>query len=335
MKKLFTLLLLILSINIQAQQSNKNVIISKVTADWCPNCGSWGWSFYEALKDVYSDGSAILVGVHHSGGLENPVSNWFANNLGNTYQPQFFVNNERFNVLSSNWQQKVVEIQDVVSDAKNEVAGVRIDFSNTYLEGDNIIHAKAQISSDNLETGDYYFGIYLFENDVIWYQSNQGNDAMHPFVLRDVMADNYYGEMYLPGLSAAGVTTVEKSYTIEDDSWIADNLGLLAILWKKEGSKYIVENAKAIYNVGQLSSSDELLDETIVKIYNTPGQLNIQLDDNSDYNLVLSNQQGQRVFRQVMNSAASIATDGMPVGLYILTLRSGNKIISKRIFIGR
>ena len=71
-QRIFTLLLFFaLSFsNIHAQDvpEVQRTLLTKVTATWCPSCGSWGWSFFE---DIIEDntGKATFMGAHHSGNL--------------------------------------------------------------------------------------------------------------------------------------------------------------------------------------------------------------------------------------------------------------------------
>jgi len=56
----------------------QKTLISKISADWCPPCGTWAWDlFHDLVND--NDNQAVLMAVHHSGGLETPTSNAFAN----------------------------------------------------------------------------------------------------------------------------------------------------------------------------------------------------------------------------------------------------------------
>ena len=334
MKKLLLFLFVTAFLGIQAQPVQQNVIISKATADWCPNCGTWGWSFFETLKEEFSNTSVTLLGVHHSGGLENPVSNWFANNLGNTYQPQFFVNNERFNVLASNWQQKVEEIKTTAENISNSSPTVNISFADTYIDANSNIHTSINVSPLNLPSADYYLGIYIFENDVIWYQSNQGSNAMHPNVLRDVMSDEYYGDSFAPGINTSGPILIEKSYKIENDNWIKDNIGLVAILWQKESNKYIYQNSEVIYNVGLLSDNENVLTESEFTIRNMPGYLVIEAPDSKQYQLIISNQLGQINYMNNFQGSANINTL-YDTGIYIISIISDNNLISKKVLLSR
>ena len=333
MKKLFTLLFIIGFFSLSAQNNSKNVIISKATADWCPNCGTWGWSFMEALKEEFSDGSAILLGVHHSGGLENPVSNWFANNLGNTYQPQFFVNNARFSVNSGNWEQKVAEIKDEVALVSDEESGAIIEFGDTYVDADLTIHTSLTVTPDNLPTAEYYAGIYLFENNVIWFQSQQSSNAMHPFVLRDVMADEYYGDMFIPELNPSGSMTIDKTYNIESNTWVPENIGLLGILWKKDGEKYIMENSQVIYNVGLLSSNENVIEPALVDIQVLPGTMEVSIDNPGTYDLNIYDSTGRQIYNNTLEYTISIPTTNIVDGLYHVIIQSEKERFAKTIFI--
>jgi hypothetical protein len=53
MKRIYILLTFVFFINLLQGQDvpeTQQSLISKVTATWCINCGTWGWSLYEGLE---------------------------------------------------------------------------------------------------------------------------------------------------------------------------------------------------------------------------------------------------------------------------------------------
>jgi len=330
MKQLLTIILFFTILSLQAQDYSRIPVVSKVTATWCPNCGTWGWSFMEGLKQEFKDGSAILLGVHHSGELENPVSDWFSKNLGNTYQPQFFVNNQQFSVNSGNWSSKIQVIRDEVDKVGQEIASSAFSFGLTYIDSpSNVIHTTLNLKPVNKSEGEMYLAIYVYENKVVNYQSQQGQNAIHPFVLRDIISDNYWGDAYTSSISQ----TISKSYVIENTDWDTDNLGLLAIMWEKSGTKYIVDNARKIDNIGLLSDSEDLLDENLFTINNLNGYIEIISSDNYKYQVALSNINGQIIKRDRLIDNLTFTTSDFESGIYVVTIKSNDKSYSKLIFL--
>jgi len=128
MKQFFTLLI-VLSISIVGYgQSFKNTpLISKRTADWCPNCGNWGWSFKKAMLEEISTEEATILALHHSGGLANPTSIAITEAVGGSGQPRFYLNNQDMGASSGNWNDKLEEVKTDVANMNMEIPDFGID----------------------------------------------------------------------------------------------------------------------------------------------------------------------------------------------------------------
>ncbi|NNE26289.1 MAG: T9SS type A sorting domain-containing protein [Saprospiraceae bacterium] len=315
-------------LNLGAQDYKKKPIISKVTATWCPNCGSWGWDYMEALKDEFNNGDAILLGVHHSGDLENPVSDWFAKNLKNSYQPQFFVNNGQISVGSNNWPGKVDEIRDMVDMVSGMDAASAFNFDVAYVDNDNTIQSSVNIAPLNKSEGDYYFAVYIYENNVVNFQSQQGSNAMHPFVLRDVISENYWGDSFTMGTSS-----MDFSFDLSNTNWNKDNVGLLAIMWEKEGNDYIVDNSISINNIGLLSSTKNILDANDFRIITENDVIEIITGQSDTYNVALFSTQGQMLQKTELNGRVQMNAQDLPTGLYVVLIENEKGQLSQRIFV--
>ena len=97
---IFTISILVSSLTIGFSQDVPEVqqsLITKITATWCPNCGGWGWTFFENIYDDNAD-KALLIAAHYSGELQTSVSSDFADNFNISYQPFFILGNENQNV---------------------------------------------------------------------------------------------------------------------------------------------------------------------------------------------------------------------------------------------
>ncbi|MBT8191357.1 MAG: T9SS type A sorting domain-containing protein [Bacteroidia bacterium] len=313
-----------------AQDYSKTPVISKVTATWCPNCGSWGWSFMEALKDEFNDDSALLLSVHHSGDLENPVSDWFSKNLKNTYQPQFFINNEMQGVNSGNWNNQVSAFRNLADNTSNQNGNSSFSFLKSYIDASNNIQVELDVAAMNKSEGEFFLGIYIYENNVINYQSQQGNNAVHPNVLRDVISDNYWGDAYLAGNSSSVVT---KSYDLNSTDWNYNDLGLVAIMWEKVGNDYIMDNARFVNNIGLLSSNEELLDESAFDIRPGENRISVITSIDKELNLILTSSSGQNIYASVFRNLIEISTADLVPGIYFLTLQTDNGRLSKKVLV--
>ena len=328
--KQYLLLIFCLTVflNLDAQDYKKKPIVSKVTATWCPNCGSWGWDYMEALKEEFNDGTAILLGVHHSGDLENPVSDWFAKNLKNSYQPQFFVNNGQISVGSGNWQNRITDMREMVDEIRNTNAASAFDFEVAFVDNDNQIQSTVNISPLNKSEGDYYFAVYVYEHNVVNFQSQQGSNAMHPWVLRNVISENYWGDSFTMGTSS-----MEFSFDMSNTNWDKDNVGLLAVMWEKVGNDYIVDNATSINNIGLLSSTKNILDNADFKVVTENDIIEIITGKSDAYNVSLYSTQGRLLQTGILNGRLQFNAQDMPTGIYVLLINNEQGQLSRRIFV--
>lgn len=314
----------------QAQQT-KTPVFSKVTATWCPRCGTWGWDFMEEMKDMYNNGSeAVILGVHYSGNLRNPTAEWFADNLQPLGQPVFFLNNTDRNI-GSNWSGSVPSLQADIEALNAEEPSQKFSFASAYINEDSEIVANVTKSPANFDSNsEYYFGVYVFENNVQETQSPIGT-ASHPNVLRDVMSDNFWGDMVQEQNITEDIT---EQFTMPlNSNWDANNVGLVAVLWKKDGSNYLIENSSVIYNIGLLSSNYELIDEAIVNVKSLATEITVSIDANEDYNVSLINPLGQVVDQKTFNRNTFINTSTLLTGIYTIHISNENQLISKQVFV--
>ena len=68
-------------INAQQVSDKQWSLIHERTADWCPNCGSWGWDLKTKLIEKLDKKNVVFMASHHSGGLSNPTSVEFGKNF--------------------------------------------------------------------------------------------------------------------------------------------------------------------------------------------------------------------------------------------------------------
>lgn len=90
-KKTFMLLVAALFIMKAAAQQVEEVqrtLITKRTASWCINCGTWGWTLFDGLVADNEDKS-VLIAAHYDGDLENAAAEEITDNFGGFYQPRF------------------------------------------------------------------------------------------------------------------------------------------------------------------------------------------------------------------------------------------------------
>lgn len=336
MKQIFTFLIVVLSIGLNAQQNQNQIIFSKATATWCPNCGTWGWGFMEGVKDEFKQNdNGLVLGVHYSGNLQNPTAQWWASNLNTAGQPQFYLNNEKVGVNSGNWNDKIAETLTQVEDTQanfNKVAF--FNFVNAYINDDGDIEANLLAGPDESPTNDEYLGIYIFENNVEDVQSGLSGMQMHPNVLRDVIQDNPEGELFVEAGSIWTAAPAELRFTYPvADNWNVDNLGLLAVWWEKIDNSFIIKQATSIENIGTLSSISSTLDENLFSVINTESDIKISASTDDNYAYAIVSLSGKIVNRGNLNGELSISTDQWATGMYMVNIHKDGNYFTQKVFV--
>lgn len=276
----------------QVQQS----LITKRTATWCPYCGTWGWDFFNALKTNVSD-KAVLVAAHFGGStLENAVSLAWVDNLGGSSQPRFYVDNEMQSVNSGNQATALGVIKDKVdaNAAKQPVANVGMKTS--WSGSDLSVQAKTKFFQS--AEGVFYLGVYLVEDNVLANQAGQAGIVEHSHILRGSATGTAFGEMIADGSVSAG-TEYDKTYTIDPGNYETDNLDLVGVIWKKEGSKYLAVNvwkidAKPV--VATITEAKKLPGSAVLQPNPATGGdvvISLRLDSPQECEILLFNSLGQ------------------------------------------
>jgi len=334
MKHLFTLLLFIgFSLSAQAQST---AVFSKVTATWCPNCGTWGWGLMEAMKAEYANGNeALILGVHYSGDLKNPTAEWFAKNLNAQGQPQFFVNNTRVSAGSSNWQSQIATIEEMITNDQPKNTA-QFKFVKAFINGQGDIEANIEFEPfSEAPENDLYFAVYIFENNVSNSQSGlSGGNAEHPNVLRRAIGASPEGELFATAGNTVTTLGATANFTASvQDNWKPEELGLLAIAYEKIGDEFIINHAKAVQNIGLLSTDNNVLDANNFVVINDATTINVKSTDDLTYNCTLLDAQGKVIQSAILDRELSMATGQLTAGIYILNIQNKDKYFSQKVFI--
>lgn len=321
MKHLFTLLIFLAFFSLNAQQQG-NTIVTKATATWCPNCGNWGWDYLEALKEKFPSGPIVLVSAHKGNSdLQTEASKWYTDNLNVSGQPKFYFDNDINSVNGGNWESELDENVQLLND-QADAAPVLVQFDQySILSG--IITAKIRVA-DLPPAADYTVATYVLENNVEYAQSGQGNDAIHTNIMRSSLGAP-------EGVSVAPNSTITMTGNVEDD-WNVSELGLLVVLYQKEGDDYVITNS-TYTPTATLANNQELLDAFLFSYSDEGSSLLISVEDENNYDFSLTDLSGKVVMNDNFSNNIRINKSQVTAGMYVVTFRSENKILSQQIFI--
>ncbi|MCB0706878.1 MAG: hypothetical protein KDC34_16295 [Saprospiraceae bacterium] len=206
-------------------------LLTKRTATWCPNCGTYGW---ELFTNILADNSekAIIIAAHYGGSdLETLTSGLFATNFPGGGQPKFFVNNANQAITPSTIDDARISIQNQVNLFYQQPPQAAFGLSITEEAGTYTVGGLVRFLAE-LE-GDFQLGIYQVEKTVIANQSQQGANAEHKQVLTYPLTGGDLSEPLFSGLVTAG-TDFNFSYDLVNPA-DADNIEIVAILWELDG----------------------------------------------------------------------------------------------------
>jgi len=242
MKRLLLLLIsstLLFQLQAQDIPAQQQTLVTKITASWCINCGTWGWEAHEKILEENTQ-FMIPITAHYSGDLRSQASRDFSANFESIGQPQFFLNNENTRLFASNGAEKRAAIQ--ASILENASHSPLANTGVLYELSEGVLNATVKTKFFQAADGLYYVAAYVLESGVQNFQEGQGGIAIHKKVLRGTFTQRTFGSLLEDRNITEGAEYTEALSMIVPDSWDASNLDIVALIWKKEGDKYIFVN---------------------------------------------------------------------------------------------
>ncbi|MFA7273891.1 MAG: Omp28-related outer membrane protein [Crocinitomicaceae bacterium] len=324
----------------QTVEQKQMALFTKMTATWCNPCGTWGWTLFE---DVYTakKADAVCIEIHSSSTsqLYTPVaSTWMSNfTTIQTSTPQFLLNGVNRTQYSSTGGIFPTSTKTVLKNAIDSTALqspiANSGFTKTLSNGVMSINAKVKFFQNT--TGEYYLGVYLVEKDRVNYQNGIGNSAVHKVPLRASVTTAHMGNLIVNGAASAGQEfTSSYSYTL-DPTWVAANMKVVTIIWKKNGSDYDYVNA--FYENPALGMEESMTLPLEASIYPSlsNGAEMVTLDINSqnaqNVSIQLMDQMGKvstMVYEGKLETGSNVfsinADMNLPSGMYFVRIVSDN-----------
>lgn len=341
MKILYTLLIVCVGWSSLLSQSVKKPLLTKRTATWCPQCGTWGW---DTMKDLLSgvEDNALVFNTHYSGGLFTPLSADLAANFPYVGQPAFFLNGVNQNVLSSNWESKVTSIIAEVETINTEAPDFEINLyaSHEKISNQNYeVRARVDVVSKIQDDGEnYQLGIYLVRTDITAGQSPQSGSPQHPNIPVAEFSGNSFG---VPLSATEGTGGEQNFYYNYENSLNVNNSFVAIVVWKEievDGEQFWeVINTEFTDNISaQTSNNTDLKALAELSVYQTNDRaLNIQSAIEMESVQVLD-LAGRSVLSTTTNQLKETQID-LPLslisGTYIVQIHTEKGVISEKIFL--
>lgn len=341
MKNLFSTLLFVLIVGSSfAQITNEQfTVITKVSADWCPNCGGWAWPVFEDMRTEFEDKNAIFVLAHRDGNLQNDVSLPWCLNLDFQYQPEFFLNNDEQSMNTNSAPAAIESMGEQIDFLSSLGAFAGVEGQGYIVNNSDQLYADVDVEFFSEVAGEYYLGVYTIQTNIIANQSGQGT-VLQPKLLTGGFTEDWFG---IPISSSTGIQSFEFSMDQPADfSAVEGDTEILSVIWNKVGDQYVFFNANMNEIILSVSSTNELKNSIAsMKANFSNDQLNVNIDATESLNngkVVLTNLTGQTLFNAdvaELNTGLNqlnYLVNNLNSGIYILSLQIGDKQVSQKIF---
>ncbi|MFQ5445938.1 MAG: T9SS type A sorting domain-containing protein [Saprospiraceae bacterium] len=310
-------------------------LLTKRAATWCPPCGGWGWDFFDNLLEDNA-GKAVFFDAHYSGILEAAVSNDLTTNFGGLFQPEFFLNENKIDVLPGNAVSMREEVQNQVAASFSIPPVANTGFFPVYENG--AINVDATVKFFQAAQGEFYLGIYLIEDHVIEFQQGQGNDADHRKILRESFTTSSWGKPIANGsVSAGSEFAIPFSLLIGDPA--GHNYEIAGVIWKKEGNKYHLVNVWSTTAIGIATATGEVsavdLFEVTPNLVTEAALIKIEMKENAAASIDLVDLNGKTVREIFAGNLASgshtFTVSASEKGLYFVRLRANGTVGTRKV----
>ncbi len=330
-KFLFSLILSFTALAVQAQDAKQWSLFSKVTATWCPNCGSWGWAMMEQTQEAIIDKDAFAWTLHYSGDLLNDTAKDLRDNLGGNGQPIFYLNDDNVGALSNNYPSKVTEVSETIDLLSSLGAFVDVRVTAEY---DGMLNVSVDAEFVEDVTGEYYLGVYLVENNVIANQANQGPTTSHPNVLRKSLYSTSFGPQIvvdpLEGFIYSDQFTEDLQLGPDDE---LEDFSVVAIVWNLNVNEQYRMFNLGVAQASETSSASDLELKKKFTISSRDGQIQIITDSNTEYTANVFDLSGKQLYAADKKGDSRITLNNKETNIYLVEIQYEGKRISEKIFL--
>jgi len=328
-----------------AQEPVQNSLVTKITASWCINCGTWGWQFFEGALEDNQDKTTVIA-AHYSGDLSTTAGQELASGLGASGQPVFFFGEERLFVNSGNIASEQSSLKIMVDENATNTP-----IANTAIVSGELVNGKINMTANTKffqgTEGEFYLSILLVENDVVNQQSGQGANAVHKNILRASATSSAFGDLLIEGAVQAD-TELQNNFVFDlDPSWNENNLSVSFILWNKVNDKFEFVNTATQNELFSITSStsEQRLDKNAYQLasnlIDNQTQLIIGMNGTiGNASVQLVNLQGgvvKEYWNGEINSQTTIDinSSGLAQGTYLINIKLEDREATEKIVILR
>jgi len=319
----------------------QNMLVTKITATWCPNCGTGAWDNKKEIIANYPDATFLSTHISTSSKLYSSTARDYARNLPNAVgQPIFYVNRDRFNTGSI---LNAVEETQQTDQSQSPVANTGLEMK---MEG-QVLNVKAKVQFFEPANGEFYLSLFVIEDKVMETQASRGSGPVeHSRILRGRVTSSTFGVLIADGSINANDTYDFRINRQIPEEWNQENLEVAAIIWQKNGDIYEFVNTQAITDFSVFTSVNELeaagVELTVnPTLLSTQSTVAISLPSaQANISLQLLNTNGQLI-TQLFSGDLSGGTHHFPLtkpaalaaGIYLVRMEKGGHSITEKIVV--
>lgn len=310
----------------QSYSYSQKTLVTKRTATWCPNCGTWGWDFAKAIEELENE-NIVLMRAHYSGDLKSDVAEEITKNFNAQYQPEFYLNEVRQSVGSSTWSDKVSEFDEIVNEKAKSEPNVIFELSSMFEDGALDVLYKVRFIKEI--TGEFYVAGYVLEDGVINNQASLGAEAVHNKVIRVVLGGETFGALVSEDEMQLGASaSFEHTYAIDGEDLSSKAYAVLLIVWKKVDGVFVVENVHSA-PIGASTSAKEEVEELSLNVIQKNDKIFVSGDLVTDgfSTISISSLDGRLLSQKRMRSGSNSSyyidiPQSLEMNTYVITVRS-------------
>lgn len=221
--------------------SSRAVLIEDFTGQRCINCPNAAEEI-ERLKQQYGTDSIIAVGIHSGPlavysnarvlGLRTEEGDAYYEHWGVEQEPMGYVNRRGALSTVDNWA-------TLVREAIQQPTDIRMEILAETFEGSRQLDVKLTVIGG--EPIDAHLQLWLTESNIVALQMMPDGTANQEYVHNHVFRRSINGTWGEPYQSAQGEIRDLKFSCELDESWVPENLSVVAFIYSDKGVDYVTE----------------------------------------------------------------------------------------------
>lgn len=367
MKKLLLLLsasVLVMNANAQTPQKKNVAVIGKITANWCPPCGAWGWDLNSLLLSTHAS-NAVGLNIYSStrtdGGnqhFQNQAAYDMASKITLNGYPSFSVNLLDLSKQNTN-PNNTINTTGIKADAADSItkfaaATVIASTGMTYSIVGNTVTVKTKTKFWEAASGTYKVAVYLVEDGAIAPQASKTGNVAHHNVLRSSMSASTWGEQIATGTIAQGdefdktftfdlSSSITPNYADQPSTWDKTILVPFAVIYKVNGGSHEYVNGARHYDFE--TSISNIASVNNLAIFPNPATTQATVSFDSDKATEATILVTDAVGKVVHNSGAinvtagryfyNIETSNIGSGLYNVTIKTQDGVLTQKLSVAK